>query len=275
MEERALALDEEQVPALGALVHQPLRGAGHVVGDHVVDGDAPAGDRHAGLTGGDVHRAQPALARRAVELERHDLLADHGVRADAVHHPHRPARLPGPAARSGRAGRRAGRAAPRRARSAAAAQLGIVGQLRVQAGLEVEARPRSPRAGPGARPGRACRRWAPRRSAAWWRRARSPRRRRPRSAPAAGRRARPRAAVRPACGGVDDRDHLAVAVADHAVGGLAVVLAKRPSAKMASRSLTRAPRPGPGARSGSTRPSRSSSPVNGWSASSRCPSRST
>ena len=45
---------------------------------------------------------------------------------------------------------------------------------------------------------------------------------------------------------------------------------------MASRSLTRpAPRRGPGRREGSTRPSSSSSPVKGRSASSRCPSRST
>src|ERR671922_166292 len=60
-------------------LEHPLRSAGHVVRDHVIHRDAPAGDRHAGLARGDVDGTQAAVAGRAVELERHDLLTDHGV----------------------------------------------------------------------------------------------------------------------------------------------------------------------------------------------------
>ena len=153
MEERALALHEQQVAALGALVHEPLGGARHVVGDHVVHRDAPAGDRHAGLAGGDVDRAQAALARRAVELERDHLLADHGVRADAVHHAHR-GRAAVRALRHGEVGRRGAQVAQRHAGAGGgAAQLRVLGELSVQARPRRGARRRSPRAAPRARLG--------------------------------------------------------------------------------------------------------------------------
>ena len=54
MRERALALDEEQLsPTLRPFDDEPLRRARDEVRDDRVDGDAPAGDRDAGLAGGD------------------------------------------------------------------------------------------------------------------------------------------------------------------------------------------------------------------------------
>ena len=55
MADRALALDPEhgaRSRPLAALQHQPLGGPGDEVGHHVVHGDAPAGDGDAGLAGG-------------------------------------------------------------------------------------------------------------------------------------------------------------------------------------------------------------------------------
>ena len=175
VEQPALALHEQQVAALGALEHQPLARAGHVVGDHVVDRDPPAGDRNAGLPGRHVDRAQAAIAGRPVQLERHDLLADHRVGADAVDHLHGVRTRERPLGHGQVRGRgaqvaqrdpraRGGRGAARRPRRAGCA-----------ARPRRAARRRSPRAGRPARPGRACRRSAPPRSAARSRPARSPR----------------------------------------------------------------------------------------------------
>ena len=86
--ERALALDEQQRRARGALLDEPRGRAGDEVGDHVVDGDAPAGDRDPGLAGGHERRVQPARARGGVELERDGHLADRAVGADGVHDAH-------------------------------------------------------------------------------------------------------------------------------------------------------------------------------------------
>ena len=65
MEQRALALDEQQLAATrDALEHEPLRGAGDEVGDDRVDRDAPAGDRDPGLARRD-ELAPRCRARRA------------------------------------------------------------------------------------------------------------------------------------------------------------------------------------------------------------------
>ena len=278
MEQRALALDEQQVAALGALVHEPLAGAGDVVGDDVVDRDAPAGDRHAGLPGRHVDRAPPALARRPVELERHDLLADHGVRADAVHHPapvraaagpvghrqvgrrgaqvaqrHPGARRPRGAARGPR---RAGCAArPRRRRPAAIASSSVARH----AGSSlppVGATPISSAVGARAR--------SPRRSVATI---------------GTGRRQNGHDLVGRAAGlgRVDHGHHVARAVADHAVGGLAVVRGEQAlgeDREPLAHAAGSTPEPGPVRRAARARP-RAARPRNGSSASSRCPSRST
>ena len=55
--------------ALGALDDQPLGGAGDVVGDDLVHGDAPAGDRDAGLAGGHEDAGQAAPPSLEVELQ--------------------------------------------------------------------------------------------------------------------------------------------------------------------------------------------------------------
>ena len=83
MDERALALDEEELAATArALDDEPLGGAGEEVGDDRVDRDAPAGDRDARLAGRDEDRLEPAPARLEVELDRDRLLPDRAVGAD-------------------------------------------------------------------------------------------------------------------------------------------------------------------------------------------------
>ena len=81
--DRALALDEEQLsPAPCALDDELLGGAREEVGDDRVDGDAPAGDRDAGLTRRHEDRREAPRARLEVELDGDGLLADRAVRAD-------------------------------------------------------------------------------------------------------------------------------------------------------------------------------------------------
>ena len=83
MEQRALALDEEHLPApLDTLDHEPLGGARDEVGDDRVDRDPPACDRHPRLARRHELAADAAAARLAVELERHGHLPDRAVGAD-------------------------------------------------------------------------------------------------------------------------------------------------------------------------------------------------
>ena len=83
VDERALALDEEQLPAaLDALDHEALGGAREEVRDDRVDGDSPARDGDARLPRRHEHGLEAAPARLEVELDRHGLLADRAVRAD-------------------------------------------------------------------------------------------------------------------------------------------------------------------------------------------------
>ena len=83
MEQRALALDEEHLPApLDTLDDESLGGAGDEVGDDRVDGDPPACDRHPRLARRHELAADAAAARLAVELERHGHLPDRAVGAD-------------------------------------------------------------------------------------------------------------------------------------------------------------------------------------------------
>ena len=64
VQDRALPLHEQEVSALGPLEHESLGRAGDVVGDHVIDGDAPARDRDADLPGGHEDRALPGRSAR-------------------------------------------------------------------------------------------------------------------------------------------------------------------------------------------------------------------
>ncbi len=83
MEQRALALDEEELPtALDPLEHEPFGGARDEVGHDRVDGDAPSGDRDPGLPGRDELTRDSTAPRLAVELERHGHLPDRAVGAD-------------------------------------------------------------------------------------------------------------------------------------------------------------------------------------------------
>ena len=85
VQQRALALDPEQVAPRGALDDQPLGRPGQEIGDDRVDRDAPARDRDPGLPRRHEDRTQPALSRLAVELERHGHLADRAIGADREH----------------------------------------------------------------------------------------------------------------------------------------------------------------------------------------------
>ena len=53
MDERALALQKEQIAACCAFVDQALGSTGDVVRDHMVDGDTPASNRDSRLAGSD------------------------------------------------------------------------------------------------------------------------------------------------------------------------------------------------------------------------------
>ena len=73
MEQRALALDPEQLAAArDALEHELLGGAGDEVGDDGVDGDPPAGDRDPGLAGRDelARDARAVAPRRRARARR-------------------------------------------------------------------------------------------------------------------------------------------------------------------------------------------------------------
>ena len=85
VDDRPLALDEEQVAALGALDDEALAGAGEEVRDDGVHGDAPAGDHDPRLPGRDEHRAEAARAGGPVELDRDGLLAHGAVGAHREH----------------------------------------------------------------------------------------------------------------------------------------------------------------------------------------------
>ena len=266
MAERALALDEQQVAALGALVHEPLGRAGDEVGDHVVDGDPPAGDGDPGLARWRRTRLQlAALARRRVELQRHRHLADRAVRADGVDDAQRPV------ARSGRGRSRSGR------RRAQVAQLDGRArrrrdQLRVVGEHACAARPRRP-----------CRRRSPRSSAARHsvrQRAAERARRRSRStfAPSAAASAtvatigtgaaRVRHDLVGAPAGVDASRRRATtsrgAVAQDAVArSWRCGVSNRPPVNSASRSAHAGSTPRPGASDSTSRPSAKPSPRNG------------
>ena len=247
VEEAALALDEQQVAALGALVHEPLARAGHVVGDHVVDRDPPAGDRHAGLAGRHVDGAPPALARRPgrARASRPSCRSRCPSRRCAPPAPS-PAGCTGPAGtvRSAGAARRSRSATP--ARVAARRSSGSSESWVCRPGLDVEAGRDRLAQRSRARPGRACRRSgatpissavAPR-SIASASVATIGTGRRLKGTTSDGRAAR--------LGRVDHRDDLARAVADHAVGGLAVV-ARRTGPRRrwrAARSRRLHPQPG-------------------------------
>ena len=83
MHERALALDEEQLPAaLAALDDEALGRAREEVRDDRVDGDPPACDGDARLPGRHEHRLEAAATSLEVELDGDGLLADRAVRAD-------------------------------------------------------------------------------------------------------------------------------------------------------------------------------------------------
>src|SRR4051794_37415574 len=67
VDQRPLALDPQQLsPALVPLDDEPLGGACDEVGDDGVDGDAPAGDRNAGLPGRHELGREPTCTSLAV-----------------------------------------------------------------------------------------------------------------------------------------------------------------------------------------------------------------
>ena len=228
--------------------HQPRGRARDEVRDHVVDGDAPAGDRDPGLAGGDERRPQAARARRRVELQRHRHLADRAVRADGVHDPRvRPLRRPGGHAQPGRRGPQVAQLDARR--GGRGRQLRVLARAPCAARPRRASRPRSPPAAPPATRRSARRRTAPRRSPVRSSPALRPPRRSPRWAPRGARRARRRTATAPAETVVDDADDLTRSVAQDAVRGLRV--GRREDAAGEQRepvSHGPAPRRGPGAR---------------------------
>ena len=271
-------------PRVGALEHEPLGSARDVVGDHVVDGDAPARDRDADLAGGHEHRLRrPASWAARVELERHGHLADRAVGADRVHDARGQRRAPR------RSASRARRERARRSRSSSPRAVG--------GGDELGVARRARRAAP---PRRAC----PSASASSSAGVHSGRQL------AAGRRDADREALRaergglgdrgddrhaacrvrhdlvrgaPACVRVDDAHDRALAVADQAVRGLAVRRVQERLGEdrdalartIASGSGTRLdPEPGTVARARCARP-RARAPRTGSSEMSRWPSRST
>ncbi len=140
MEQRSLAFDEQDLaPAPDTLEHELLGGTGDEVGDDGVDGDPPARDRDAGLTGRDELAADPARLRLAVQLERDRHLPDCTVGAD--HQDRRRAVCEVLARRDVEAGRRLAEVAELDAVLAReGAQLLVGGEELVQAVLHVEPR---------------------------------------------------------------------------------------------------------------------------------------
>ena len=139
MEERALALDPEQLPsALDPFQHELLGGAGDEVGDDCVDRDPPPRDRDARLAGRDELAPDPAAPGLGVELERDGHLPDRAVGAHGEHDL--------PVVREVRAGRgvqaRRGLAEIAQLDAVAGgedAELGVVRDELVEAVLDVEA----------------------------------------------------------------------------------------------------------------------------------------
>ena len=276
VEERALALDEEQVAALRALVHEPLGGPGHVVGDHVVHGQPPAGDRNPGLPGGHVHRrAARARAPRGPARASPPSCRSPCPSPRCAPPAPRPCGWPGPAGtvRSGGAARRSRRPVPRRsaaARSSGSAASSVWRPASRSSPASIASSRAGRHAGSSLPPVGA----TPISSVVA-----------PRSIASAtlGHHRHVAQAERldlggraAGVGGVHDRHHLAVAVPDHAVGGLAAVARRRgpPRRSRAARSSPAPPRARGHRRAARARRA-SSSPSNGCSASSRWPSRST
>ena len=259
----------------GTLVHQPRRRAGDEVRDDVVDRDPPAGDRDPGLAGGD-ERGLAARARgpRASSSSVTDILpiaqSEPTVCTTRTSGRSRPAGTLSP----GGAARRSRSSTP--AAAAAADSSGILGQHRVQPRLDAASRRRSPPAAPRATRRSARRRTARRRSPARSRRAARPRRR-----VGHDRHRPPRVrhdlggASRPADAASTTHDDLALAVAQDPVRGLGVGVGELAAGEEREPISHRpAPRPGPGARDSTSRPSASPRPANGCDEISRCPSRS-
>ena len=115
---------------------EPLGRSCDEVGHDSVDGDAPAGDRDAGLAGGHEDGREPSPPCLEVELERHRLLADRAVGADGVHD-----RRPVGEVRAGGDAdvlRRAAQVAqPDPVPAGGLGELRVVGEERVQACLDV------------------------------------------------------------------------------------------------------------------------------------------
>ena len=139
MDERALALDEEQLSApLDAFDDELLRRAGEEVRRRPRRRRSPSRRSRSRLSGRDELRREARAPRRAVELERDGHLPDRAVGADRQHD--RRAELQVRAGRDVQVGGRLAQVAqpdavPRRE----LAQLGIVGEELVQAVLDVEA----------------------------------------------------------------------------------------------------------------------------------------
>ena len=86
MVDRALALDDDPVGAVLALLDEPLHGAIREVADDPIDGHAPALDHHPGLAGRDHGRRGAVASRGRDQFQGHGHLADRAVRPDGQDH---------------------------------------------------------------------------------------------------------------------------------------------------------------------------------------------
>src|SRR5437764_4696241 len=82
MRQRALALDDDPVRALGGLADHELRRSRNEVRHDRVDRDPTAGDRYARLTCRDELDALSRPAQRRDDLERHGHLPHRGIGSD-------------------------------------------------------------------------------------------------------------------------------------------------------------------------------------------------